>query len=264
MEIDEDETDTYQSPASDDKVDNDSASLPLLVNFKGLTVNDSVVAILLFAAKCRLAGVDFCDLMDLLHLLLPKPNNLPSSKHSMFNIFKTDREALNVTYYCNICWKVRISLQDKSDLCKGGAIKYFITASLASQLNKFYSRPGFTENIEDLYDSQIYKEAEKSINLNEFNISLTWYTDGVSLYNCSSYSLWPFMFVINELPPNERFKQENLIIGGLWGDSEKPHPNVFLRPIYSEVVKLRTGFSVKLYGEDVEKKGHSCCVVWYC
>ena len=96
-----------------------------------------------------------------------------------------------------------------------------------------------------MFDSAIYKEAEQNF---PFNLSLTWYTDGVSLYNCSSYSLWPFLFVINELPPEERYKEENLIIGGLWGDSDKPHPNVFLLPICNEVFKMKAGFPVKMHG----------------
>ena len=47
--------------------------------------------------------------------------------------------------------------------------------------------------------------------------------------------MWPFVFVANELPPEERFKPENLILGGLWGDVNKPHPNVFLLPMYYNI-----------------------------
>ncbi|KAK3909955.1 Centrosomal protein of 295 kDa [Frankliniella fusca] len=145
-----------------------------------LSVSDSVVALLQLATSCHMSGTDFCKLLDCVHLLLPKPNNLPPTRHAVFNIFKDDSTALN--------------------------------------------------------------------------ISLTWYFDGVSLYNCSSYSLWPFLFVINELPPEERFKPENLIIGGLWGDSAKPHPNLFLLPLYHEIVKLKEGFPVKLHGEENERE----------
>lgn len=60
------------------------------------------------------------------------------------------------------------------------------------------------------------------------------------------------MLIINELSPAERFKEENIIIGGLWGDSEKPHPNVFLQPVYSEMKKVNEGFFVKIHGQEFE------------
>ena len=95
-----------------DLQDKDTSPLQLFLN-SPLTVRDSVVSILMYASSCRLSGVDFCKLLDLIHLLLPKPNNLPSSKHSMLNIFTNDSRALNLIYYCNNCWKIRCSLKDK-------------------------------------------------------------------------------------------------------------------------------------------------------
>lgn len=84
-------------------------------------------------------------------------------------------------------------------------------------------------------------------------ISLTWNTDGVSPHNSSYFPLWPFYFVINELAPEERYKKENMIIGGLWGSHEKPNPNVFLRPLYNELDELCTnGINVKKEGSDAE------------
>ena len=55
-------------------------------------------------------------------------------------------------------------------------------------------------------------------------------------------------FVINELPPEERFKPENLIMAGLWGSHEKPHPNIFLQAVHAEVADLRKGFEVNVNG----------------
>ena len=60
------------------------------------------------------------------------------------------------------------------------------------------------------------------------------------------------MFTINELPPIERHKPENLLVGGLWGGDGKPHPNIFLLPIYHDLMKLKNGVKVKPYGSQVE------------
>ncbi|KAK3925230.1 Hemagglutinin, partial [Frankliniella fusca] len=222
-----------------------------------ISLHDSLVSILSFAQSSHLTGVQFSKLLDLCHVLLPAPNTLPKSKHSFFKYFENDESELNCFFYCNICWKRRVNGSDKCS-CPKSKVNYFIGCPLAAQIQKLYERPGFKEklqyrfhrtkinsdNIEDIYDSNLYKEAERGFLMDSNNISLTWYTDGVAIYECSSYSLWVFVFVINELPPQERFKPENLIIGGLWGDSEKPHPNLFLLPIYQEVAKLKQGFNV--------------------
>jgi len=83
------------------------------------------------------------------------------------------------------------------------------------------------ENIEDIYDTEVYKKFENNPNhLGKNKISLGWNTDGMAPYNSSTYSLSPFYLVVNELPPEDRFKKENVIIGGLWGSKHKPNPNL--------------------------------------
>ena len=233
-----------------------------------LSLNDSLICVLTFAQSAHLSGQDLCKLLDLLHVLMPKPNNLPESKHSFFKHFKNDTNEMKIYWYCNICWLWRKNAHDSCTKCKDSKVKYFIQCPLVPQLQKKFSRCGFEEkirhkhtrtkinpnNIEDIYDGSLYKEAEKTILSDSRNISLTWYTDGVSIYECSSYSLWPFVYVINELSPEERFKPENLILGGLWGDAEKPHPNVFLLPLYSDIASLKDGFSVKFHNSNVESQ----------
>ncbi|KAK3921825.1 hypothetical protein KUF71_011001 [Frankliniella fusca] len=223
-----------------------------------ISLHDTLVSLLSFAQSSHLTGVEFCKLLDLCHLLLPAPNILPTSKHSFFKHFANHDSELNCVFYCNVRWKRRTNGSDKCS-CPKSKVQNFISCPLVEQFQRLYQRPGFreklqykfnrkkvnAENIEDIYDSNVYKEAERTFLMDPNNISLTWYTDGVSIYECSSYTLWVFVCVINELPPEERFKPENLVIGGLWGESEKPHPNLFLLPIYQEVPKLKQGFNVQ-------------------
>ncbi|KAE8741813.1 hypothetical protein FOCC_FOCC012645 [Frankliniella occidentalis] len=175
-----------------------------------------------------------------------------------------DQKPIQIYYYCSKCWKWRSTGREKCDICPKSKTSFYITCSLVDQITAILQRPGMREkishkysrtkvnvnNIEDVYDSEIYKQAEQSFLVNGVNISLTWYTDGVALFESGEYSLWPFVFVINELPLHERFKMENLIIGGIWGDKCKPHPNVFTLPIYKEVCQLKTGFDVLFHGSD--------------
>lgn len=139
-------------------------------------------------------------------------------------------------------------------------------------------RPGFTEdlkykenrvkknpdNIEDIYDGEVYKEAERNFIESDLNITLTWNTDGIQIFQSNTFSLWPFYFVINELPPKKRFLSENLLISGLWGSVAKPHPNIYLLPIYKDLKSLRAGVSVKLHEEDEPTKVVVKCLCGTC
>ena len=53
-------------------------------------------------------------------------------------------------------------------------------------------------------------------------------------------------FVINELPYKLWIHTENMIIAGLWFGEAKPKMDVFLKPIFTELVDLeRNGVKVK-------------------
>jgi hypothetical protein len=75
----------------------------------------------------------------------------------------------------------------------------------------------FSSSYTDIYEGSIYNkfyhENEQEI-LNRTVFSLTLNSDSISLCSKSSKSIWPVIFVINELPAAERFCFENIIIGG--------------------------------------------------
>ncbi|KAJ8672162.1 hypothetical protein QAD02_003421 [Eretmocerus hayati] len=57
---------------------------------------------------------------------------------------------------------------------------------------------------------------------------------------------WPFYSTINELPYEERYKLENLIIIGIRFGENKPVPNLFLLPLLDECEQLYKGIYVGL------------------
>ncbi|KAK3926367.1 Formiminotransferase N-terminal subdomain-containing protein [Frankliniella fusca] len=170
-------------------------------------------------------------------------------------------EPVQMHYFCSICYKTRLSSTDLCDVCvdQSRAVQYFITVPLATQLKKMLKRPDFVadleyktsrekenvNNIEDILDGDVYKNAEKST---PFTLTAMWNTDGVQIFNSSSFSLWPFFLVINELPPDKRFLSENILIAGLWGSVTKPHPNVYLLPIYKDIQNLKKGIECDVHG----------------
>ena len=97
-------------------------------------------------------------------------------------------------------------------------------------------------NIEDIFDGKLYKEHFKPNGILSFkqNISLLWNTDGIPVFKSSNYSLWPFYFIINELPYRLRMCKQNSLVRGLWLGSSKPNMQLFLRPIHKVLSKLES------------------------
>ncbi|CAG0900777.1 unnamed protein product [Cyprideis torosa] len=69
-------------------------------------------------------------------------------------------------------------------------------------------------SISDVMDGAEYKTLRKNLRLGSEDFTFNLATDGVQAFNSSSKSLWPVYLIVNELPPNQRFK--NKLIVGLW------------------------------------------------
>lgn len=164
-------------------------------------------------------------------------------------------------------------MKKKSAKCKKCAektdLKYFIEIPIIPQLKTLFKRPGFYNkisthrfnrkkiceaNLEDIYDGAIYKnEIKNGFLSNKSNISFTWNTDGVPLFKSSKFSIWPLYLVINELPYEERFKKENVIIAGIWFGPEKPNANLFISVFRDCLKKLYKGICFKNSGQKFVK-----------
>jgi len=87
-------------------------------------------------------------------------------------------------------------------------------------------------NIEDAFDGEIYHEQlQNGFLANAHNMGFMWYTDGISLYKSSNFSMWPIFLVSNELSYKERIRKENIIFAGIWFGATEPNPNVSLEPL---------------------------------
>ena len=131
----------------DEEASQQDLSWQMLFPNSSNSLHDSLIAILSFATNSHLKASQFSKLLDLFHLLLPSPNNLPKTKHSFFKVFEHDSSELKVYYYCTGCWKSRLSAKDKCDPCDSGKISFFICPPMVSQLLQKYSRPGFKEQL---------------------------------------------------------------------------------------------------------------------
>ena len=76
---------------------------------------------------------------------------------------------------------------------------------------------------------------------NPEDIVFIFHTDGVKLFKMrSAFHVWPLILSIANLPPQERFKRENLILLGIIpGPSEPTDISSFLRPLVNELKALQ-------------------------
>ena len=155
---------------------------------------------------------------------------------------------------CNSCEE----LFDESESIKNG--NYFIYIPLQQQIVRLLSNrkvfPYLTnrdldvilssKTVNDVTTSALYKELIVKHGLNPKDVSLTWNTDGIPIFNSSNFSIWPLQAFVNELPPHLRGK--NILLLGLWF-GQKPVMNTFLKPFVEECRKLESiGFT---FGNEV-------------
>ena len=65
--------------------------------------------------------------------------------------------------------------------------------------------------------------------------------DGAPLIKSKSFSIWPLMCFLVELPPQERYKFDNILLTGLWYGKSKPNVPVFPKHFVNELSDLANG-----------------------
>lgn len=237
----------------------------------GVTLYQGFLAILCFSLRHNITAVALIDLLLLISLF--QPNLTKNSIYYFRKILSDFEKPFKYHYFCGFCFK---ELPKKNCKCdnkdirhpkKSRGVDYFIEIPIIWQLQKLLKRKNLFElmtthrfNREksysgDVYDGKIY-EQHKDFFSNPNNFSLMWYADGVPVYKSSRKSLWPIYFVINELPPEERFKLENMLIGGFWFGG-KVQPNLLLKPMMITFKKLLEGILITPHGKNqaVNMKG---------
>ncbi|KAK3917576.1 Tyrosine--tRNA ligase [Frankliniella fusca] len=249
VEEEEEKEEFHEDQAEEGPQGGNISDNDLLYPGASISVMESVTSVLSLAQSEHLSGVGLSRLLALINLHLPQPNNFLKTNHRLFKTLEGVDEPVHVHHFCSVCYKVRQTSTDLCDTCtdENRHVEYFLTFPVVPQLQKMYKRSDFMQNlqykktrvkknpnnIEDIFDGEMYKEAE-NLMTNPTGITFTFNTDGVQIFKSNTYSLWPVYVVINELPPEKRFLSENLIIVGLWG----------------KLAPLKTGVAIQVYGED--------------
>lgn len=266
---------------NDNEVRNEGAfvgDVPLYENAR-ITKMESIMMLLTLAMKFSLSGECLVRIMEIIELHCPIQNHCVRTLYMFKKVFRDiGRSILVLHYFCGRCFR---SLRSKDTVCatcqNATEVAFFIEVPIIQQLQRLFLKDGFVEslsyrfrrqkkyenNIEDVYDGRLYKEQMENNGLlqDRNNISFLWYTDGISIFKSSKYSVWPLFLVINELSYKARTSRENVILAALWFGKSKPKPNLFLNPFRQFFQNFRTtGYQFRVpNGPPITVKGILLC-----
>lgn len=140
--------------------------------------------------------------------------------------------------------------------------KAYVYHSIIESLRAMAKRRGFLEKCDlwrsrahvqdfmgDIYDGKAWQDL-MMINGRPFlaipnNLCLCLNIDWFRVYKHSQYSAGPIYVVILNLPRNERYKEENVILAGIIPGPKEPkqHINTFLFPLVQDLRKLYQGIT---------------------
>ncbi|XP_035852374.1 uncharacterized protein LOC116059288 isoform X2 [Sander lucioperca] len=230
----------FESPStSDTDRDNEMSEEPM----SNSNWSTGLLAVILFILRHHLTAA-VGDLMALLNFL--SPNLVVAS-----NYLSDKMIALCTIFYCDHCQNYMGTNPHDAPCSQCGTMfnkecstkngHFFLSASLKDILKDILKIHGtellpktVTQGniIKDVMDGRMYQNLLKQGRLGADDLTLSWNSDGVPIYNSPIHSIWPLQFIINELPYTQR--QENVIVAGLWFGPKPPKMNTFLKPFIDE------------------------------
>lgn len=228
-----------------------------------LTVGESLIATMSMAVRHGMTKAMQADLLKFAELHCPPENNCKTTLHGLRKQFAGIDTPLTRHFYCRTCLRPVEHEKSVCPTCEESKNSYFLTASIRTQLQALFERPGFHNSLQherirrgvqdalnyaDVYDGAVYRKLRENGSFldNPSNISLIMYTDGVRIFSSSKFNIWPVYMVINELPYEIRTRKENVLRVALWFGDEKPSPNLFLTPLIENIRELRQGLDVRV------------------
>ncbi|XP_075730356.1 uncharacterized protein LOC142772109 [Rhipicephalus microplus] len=168
------------------------------------------------------------SLLQLLRAHLPEKTELPCSKYKFFRHFSSPESAKNRHLYCsNCCNYIGTAEMASTVFCEHCNVHHDIKSQICdilktSEVVPAQSSPSF--DVTDITTGIGYR----SIPMGPNDVSLTFNTDGVPLFESSKFGFWPLLAQINELTYKDRVQR--LVLAGLWFGPKKPVMNTFLLP----------------------------------
>lgn len=139
----------------------------------------------------------------------------------------------------------------------------------AKQLTSYVESLGELGNVRrDIWDGSLMHDlrTKKALFGQPTDLALGFSTDGANLFKQrGKFSIWPFILVLFNLPPDERTKESNIILSGIVPGPGQAEINMdtYLRPLVEELKILQQGVP-DVWNGDTRKmftlKAHLCTI----
>lgn len=190
------------------------------------------------------------SLVQLINAHLPEGVPYPTSKYTFFRHFCGAEKQYVKHFYCSACTGYIGELQAGNVLCVHCHVEhtvqgltnsssFFLVLDLKSQLCELLESgcirrdgPGLSYDVQDITQSNQYHK----LSVAQDDVTLTFNTDGVPLYDSSKVGIWPLLVMVNEIPYKQRI--EKLMLAALWFGPKKPNMNCFLIPFVKTMNEL--------------------------
>ncbi|CAF3117838.1 unnamed protein product [Rotaria sp. Silwood2] len=121
------------------------------------------------------------------------------------------------------------------------------------------NKPFINTSMHDIYDGKIYRSLFSQVETNQTNYikTLVMNVDGVAVGNNTEQSLWIITCAINEIKRKQRFKIQNVVVGGICSCYKKPSRaimQILLVPIVNQLLLLEEQHLFQIKGTENEYK----------
>lgn len=113
----------------------------------------------------------------------------------------------------------------------------------------YNEKPSF---IRDIWDGSILKSMIER-HAEDVLLSFTLNTDGVAINRSNKKSIWPIQLYQNSLPPSQRFRNENIVLIGMYVGEKSPNMNAYFFPFISEMAQYTEEYIVHTHQENTYK-----------
>lgn len=269
----EDEGGDPEGAGEGDQLPFDDVPLP----GSGTTVMMAIVLLASFVIAHALSWTALDDLLCIMNAIFGCIA-MPPSKYLFRKLWNKDKASY--FYYCEAC-ETLLNLDMTCEICNttyelsklraNGC--FFVIMNLRNQIQHLVIRnrqalhenlekiaaAAANENINDITAGAAYRKLREDGTLQYGDLTITFNTDGSPLFKSSRNSIWPIQFIINELPPEIRFKHPTL--AGLWFGKKHPKMTAFLGKFveqFNSMEPLTWTHMMKTYHSNVYAL--CCCV----
>lgn len=123
-------------------------------------------------------------------------------------------------------------------ICIEQQIKYLFNKHF-DKILKHMNREKDPNYISDIDEGILFERVSKKIENSDRLLSFTINSDGAPIYKSSTVSMWPIQLYANFLPPDIRFKNENILLYMLYAGKKKPNLTEIFYPLAEEINELQ-------------------------